>query len=135
MSSLVVEAMRVREFGFGAAEFDRAKQWMAGFNERAYSERDKSESGSFAQEYLNYFLEDEPWPGIAYEYRLVQQLLPTITTAEVSTLARSLLGDNSRVLLATCAAEAGVTVPTEKELQATLASAEDWPSRPGSTRR
>ena len=66
----------MREFGFSAAELDRAKQWMAAFYERAYNERDKTESGSFAQEYLSYFLEGEPSPGIAYEYRLVQQLLP-----------------------------------------------------------
>ena len=29
---------------------------MSAFYERAYNERDKSESGSYAQEYLNYFL-------------------------------------------------------------------------------
>ena len=52
---------------------------MAAFYERAYTERDKTESGSFAQEYLNHFLEGEPAPGIEYEYRLVQQLLPGIT--------------------------------------------------------
>ena len=80
---------------------------MAAFYERAYSERDKTESGSFAQEYLNYFLEGRAEPGIDYEYRLVQQLLPTITPAEVSTLARTLLGDDSRVMLADVAAEAG----------------------------
>ena len=56
--------------------------WPA-FYERAYNERDKTESGSFAQEYLNYFLDGEPSPGIDYEYQLVQQLLPTITAAEV----------------------------------------------------
>ena len=75
--------------------------------ERAYNERDKTESGSYAQEYLNYFLEDEPSPGIAYEYRLVQQLLPTVTAAEVSTFVRTLLGDDSRVLLADVAGEGG----------------------------
>ena len=78
-----IEALRVREFGFSASELDRAKQWMAAFYERAYNERDKTESGSFAQEYVNYFLEDEPSPGIEYEYRLVQQLLPAITDADV----------------------------------------------------
>ena len=75
-ASSPIEAKRVREFGFGAAELERAKKWMAAFYERAYTERDKTESGSFAQEYLNYFLDDEPSPGIEYEYRLVQQLLP-----------------------------------------------------------
>jgi len=120
---LATEALRVREFGFSASEFDRAKQWMAAFYERAYSERDKSESGSYAQEYLNYFLEGEPSPGIEYEYRLVKQLLPTITEADASTMARSLLGDDSRVILATSPQKAGIKVPTEAELQAALTAA------------
>jgi zinc protease len=120
---LATEALRVREFGFSASEFDRAKQWMAAFYERAYSERDKSESGSYAQEYLNFFLEGEPSPGIEYEYRLVKQLLPTITEADASTMARSLLGDDSRVILATSPQKAGIKVPTEAELQAALTAA------------
>ena len=52
---------------------------MAASYERAYTERDKTESGSFAQEYISYFLDDEPSPGIEYKYRLVQRLLPAIT--------------------------------------------------------
>ena len=90
-ASVAIEAKRVREFGFSAAELDRAKKWMAAFYERAYTERDKTESGSFAQEYLNHFLEGEPSPGIEYEYALVQQLLPGITAAEVSALGKALL--------------------------------------------
>ena len=74
---------------------------MAAFYERAYTERDKTESGSFAQEYLNHFLEGEPSPGIEYEYRLVQQLLPGISAAEVTALGKTLLANDSRVILAT----------------------------------
>ena len=125
LSALVIEAKRVRQYGFGPAELERAKRWMAGFMERAHNERDKTESGSYAQEYLNYFLDGEPSPGIVYEYRLVEELLPTVTPAEVSAFARTLLGDDSRVLLATAPLKATVTVPSEKELQTTLASAED----------
>ena len=44
--------------------------------ERAYNERDKTESGSFAQEYLAISSTSEPAPGIAYEYQLVKQVLP-----------------------------------------------------------
>ncbi|HEV8209988.1 MAG TPA: insulinase family protein, partial [Vicinamibacterales bacterium] len=120
---LAVEALRVREFGFSGTELDRAKQWMAAFYDRAYSERDKTESGSFAQEYVSYFLNDEPSPGIAYEYQLVKQLLPSITEADASTLARSLLGDDSRVILATSPQKPGIKIPTEAELQAAIATA------------
>ncbi|MGH9143807.1 MAG: M16 family metallopeptidase, partial [Vicinamibacterales bacterium] len=120
---LAAEALRVREFGFSGTELDRAKQWMAAFYERAYSERDKTESGSFAQEYISYFLNDEPSPGIAYEYALVKQLLPTITDADASTLARSLLGDDSRVILATSPEKTGIKIPSEAELQSAIATA------------
>src|SRR3954447_16539801 len=120
---LATEALRVREFGFSGTELDRAKQWMAAFYERAYNEREKTESGSYAQEYVSYFLNDEPSPGIAYEYQLVKQLLPTITDADASTMARSLLGDDSRVILATAPQKPGVKIPTEAELQAAIAAA------------
>jgi len=120
---LTTEAMRVKEFGFGASEIDRAKAWMKAFYEHAYTDRDKTESGSFAQEYISYFLNGEPSPGIEYEYQLVQQLLPTITDADTSSLARSLLKDDSRVILATMPQKNGVKVPTDAELQAAIATA------------
>jgi zinc protease len=120
---LATEALRVREFGFTPSEIERAKKWMAAFYEHAYTDRDKTESGSFASEYVSYFLNDEPSPGIDYEYKLVQRLLPTITDADVSTLGRSLLADDSRVILATMPQKAGVKVPTDAELQSALSAA------------
>jgi zinc protease len=120
---LATEAVRVREFGFSGTELDRAKQWMAAFYEHAYTDRDKTESGSFAQEYVSYFLNDEPSPGIAYEFDLVKKLLPTITEDDASTMARSLLSDDSRVILATSPQKAGIKIPTEAELQAAITAA------------
>ena len=125
LSSLVIEAKRVRQFGFLPAELDRAKRWMTAFMERAYNERDKTESGSYAQEYVAYYLDDEPSPGVAYEYRLVQELLPTITGSEVSAFARTLLGSESLVLLATSPERANIAVPSEGDLRESLEAADD----------
>lgn len=124
LNTLAVEGRRVRQFGFNAAELDRAKRTMLTSYERAYTERDKTDSGSFAQEYLNYFLEDEPSPGIEYERRLVRQTLPAITPAEVSALARTLLEDDSRVVLAVAPQKADVQIPSDRDLLATLSSSE-----------
>ena len=124
LASVALEAKRAREFGFGPGELERAKKWMAAFYERAYTERDKTESGSFAQEYVNHFLEGEPAPGIDYEYKLVQQLLPGITAAEVTALAKTLLATESRVILATSPQKADVAVPSEEALRSALAGAE-----------
>src|SRR5438128_96751 len=120
IAALATEAKRIREFGFSATEMDRAKKWMAASYERAYSERDKTESSSFASEYVRYFLDDEPSPGIEYEYKLVQQLLPGISVNEASAMAKALLADDSRVILAVSPQKPAIRIPSDAELQAAL---------------
>jgi zinc protease len=120
VTTLATEAKRVKEFGFSASEMDRAKKWMAAFYERAYAERDKTESGQLAAEYVRVFLDDEPSPGIEYEYKLVQQLLPGITVNEASAMAKTLLADNSRVILAISPQKPNIRIPSDSELQAAI---------------
>src|SRR5207247_2204652 len=120
IAALATEAKRIREFGFSATEMDRAKKWMAASYERAYSERDKTESSSFASEYVRYFLDDEPSPGIEYEYKLVQQLLPGISVNEASAMAKSLLTDNSQVILAVSPQKPNIRIPADNELRAAI---------------
>jgi zinc protease len=127
MNAVAVEAKRARDFGFNQSELDRARKSLEAGYERAYAERDKSESSSFAQELLSLFLQDEPAPGIAYEYQLVKQLLPTITVAEVSAMMRTLMNDDGRVILSTAPQKDGLQAPSEAGLRASLAAAEAAP--------
>ena len=122
LSALVVESNRVKQHGFGPAELERARKWMLASYERAYTERDKTESGSYAQEYVNHFLEAEPSPGIEYEYRLATSLIPAIAANDVAEAARSLFSDASRLILAVSPQKAGLTVPSEAELLTSLKS-------------
>jgi zinc protease len=122
LTATALEAKRAREYGFAAGELDRAKKRMDAAYERAYLERDKSESGSFAQEYLSLFLEGDPAPGIAYERRLEEQFLPGITAAETASVSRSLLADDSRVVLATAPQKA--PPPSEDDIRKTLTAVE-----------
>jgi zinc protease len=124
LTALEVEANRVERFGFGAAELERARKWTLASYDRAYAERDKTESGSYVQEYINNFLQGEPSPGIAYEQKLVQALVPTIAQADVTTAAKAMFADNSRVILGVSPQKADIKVPTEQELRAAVASAD-----------
>jgi zinc protease len=124
LAALEIESNRVLKHGFGAAELDRAKKWLIAFYDRAYAERDKTESGSYAQEYVNHFLQDEPSPGIAFEQQLAQSLIPGITAAEVAEAAQMLFADRSRVVLAVSPRKDGLAVPTEAQLQSALVSAD-----------
>jgi zinc protease len=123
LSALVVEANRVNQHGFGPSELERAKSWVLASYERAYSEREKTESGSYVQEYINHFLLDEPSPGIAYEFQLVKQFVPAITAAEVAEAAQKVLAEGSPVILAVSPQKPDITIPAEAELAAAVKAA------------
>ena len=120
LSALEQEVQRVRQFGFGEAELDRARRGMLASYERSYNERDKAASGPFASELLRYFLDEEGAPGIETELQLVRQYLPTITTAEVSAVAKALVPETNRVVIATSPQKSGATPVTEAVLRDAL---------------
>ena len=118
LEALLVEARRVDQYGYLQSELDRAKQNMLRSYERANVERDKTNSGAFVEEYIAHYLEHEAIPGIEQEYELVQQLLPTISLADVNASASRWITDENRVVVATAPEKAGVKTPTEAELLA-----------------
>jgi zinc protease len=124
LSAIVIEANRAVQHGFGPGELDRAKKRIIASYDRAYAEREKTESSSYVQEYVSHFLEDEPSPGIEYERKLVQGMLPGITTADVGAAAKERFSDTSRVILAVSPQKPGLKVPAEAELRSAVASAE-----------
>ena len=124
LNVLEIEARRVREHGFNQSELDRNKREMAAYYEQAFNERDKSESSGFADEYVRHFLQGEPAPGIEYEYRLVQSVLPGINLQEVTTLARSRLTDQGRVVLAVQPDKPNLAAPSEGDLRAAITAAD-----------
>ena len=132
MAAVAVEAKRARDFGFSTTELERTKKNLVASYEQIYQERDKSESGSFAQELIGLFLQNEPAPGIAYEYELVKELLPTITTANVAEAMRRLMKDEGKVILVTAPQKDGVKPPANSVMLNALASAEASPVTPWS---
>lgn len=124
LTALASEARRLREHGFGEAELERERKWMLSFYERAYAEREKTESSTFASAYVDHFLNAEPSPSIEYEVELARRLLPTIALNDVNASVRTLLDDESRVILAVSPKKEGIPVPTEAELRAALKTGE-----------
>jgi zinc protease len=122
IDALEQELARVRQFGFGEPELERVKKSTLASYERAYNERDKSESPGLASELVSLFLNDVPAPGIAVEYELAKRFVPTITTTETAALARELVTDTNRVVIVVAPEKKGVTPPTEAALRDALRS-------------
>jgi len=82
--------------------------------ESIYKEKDKTESGSYTNEYLNLFLKGDAAPGIEYEYKLYQGNLPKITLAEVNDVVKKYLVDINRDIIVLGSTKDSTTLPTEK---------------------
>lgn len=116
--ALLTEAERVKRFGFTASELERAKADMLNSMERAYNERDKTESGRLARAYISLFTNQSPASGIEYEYALYKNLMPSITVAHVNAVGKRLMTEENRVITVTGPEKEGVAVPTRQELLA-----------------
>jgi zinc protease len=123
LERLLLEAERVERFGFTRAELERQKADMLRGYQRAWEEREKSESSTYAAEYGRAFLQGESFPGIEYEYALARRYIPGIELDEVNRLGRRWISDSSRVLLASTPEKEGVEAPTEAELLAAFDAA------------
>jgi len=86
LTAALAEVERVKRFGFTDPELERAKKTILTQYERLWNNRDKTESASYADEYIRHFTDLEPVPGIDAEYAYVKELLPSITLAEVNAL-------------------------------------------------
>jgi zinc protease len=114
------ELSRLRQYGFGEAELDRAKKDVVASYEGAYNERDKQQTGGLASELVRHFLTDEPAPGIVAELDLVRRLIPTITVADAAAVIKDAVTDDNRVVLAISPSKENLAVVTETGLRAAL---------------
>ena len=127
LAALMLEAKRMQQFGFSDEELNRAKAGLLAGYERAYKERGTSESAGLANEYVRHFLQQEPIPGIEFEYRIASTYVPTVTAAEVSALAKALITDENRVVLAVAPEKKDTPPPTPDMLRNAIARASAAP--------
>ncbi len=118
IEALLTETRRAEMFGFLPAELDRARASLLRAYERANAEQDKAPSEQLADEYVRNYLEQEPIPGIEYEYAITQLLLPTITLADVNAMADEWIGERNRVVIVQAPRKDGAPLPTESGILA-----------------
>ncbi|MBY0433537.1 MAG: insulinase family protein, partial [Cyclobacteriaceae bacterium] len=132
INALVQENERARKFGFTAAELDRTKKSLMRNMERAYNERDKTESENYVEEYVRNFLSDEPIPGIENEFNYHKQFVEGITLAEINAYAAKDIpaAAEKKLVVFQGPDKADFTIPGNDELLAMITEAEKLPVTP-----
>ena len=122
LEALFIEAERAARHGFTAGELGRQKLDLVRALEQTYNDRENQPSRRFASEYISSFLEDEPIPGIEFEYRAAQALMQTIDLDLVNEAARTNLDQSNRVVLANAVDKPGLTTPSQADFERVFAS-------------
>ncbi len=116
LSALIREVERMRRHGFTASEYARAKADYLRALESAYNERNKTKSGSYVQEYVRHFIDNEPIPGIENEYAIMNQIVPNIPVEAVNSLIPALVTDSNMVVGIFCPEKESMKYPTKEEV-------------------
>ena len=99
LGAMLEEMQSASQHGFTESELAREKSELLSSVERAYKQREQTESGILVNEYLDHFFRGTPAPGIEAEWELYQQLLPQITLAEFDAVVRSWTETENTALL------------------------------------
>ncbi len=117
VTALIEEDERARKFGFIASELDRTKKNLLKGMERAFNERDKTESDQLADELIRNFLTKEPIPGIENEYNYYKQFLDGVTLEEVNQYAaKTIPTSGTKLVVFTSPEKTDFAVPAPEQL-------------------
>jgi zinc protease len=123
-AALEQELQRVRQYGFTKPELERAGKAALTQLEHGYNERSTTDSAAFAAEYQRNFLAHEEIPGIEAEYRLAQELMPTIGLDDVNAAARTAFALDAGKLVVYVGGTKSGPAPTGEQLLAEVAAGE-----------
>jgi len=122
--AIMMEAERVKRYGFLQSELDRAKKELDAAIEKGYNERNKQTSGSIAGVIKDNYLTKEPIPSDEWEYQFGKKVLETVTLEEINTLVKKWIVNENRVIAITGPDKEDIKYPTEAEVLALAAEVE-----------
>ena len=117
ISTVLREIERARQFGFTETEYSRARAEYLRHLESAFQERDKRKNESYVKEYVRHFLDNEPIPGIANEYTIINQIAPAIPVTALNQMMQQMVTDSNQVVALFGPEKEGLKLPTEDAIK------------------
>ncbi|SFD04393.1 M16 family metallopeptidase [Spirosoma endophyticum] len=110
------ENARVKQFGFTPTELARAKQEFLTNVEQAYSERDKTRSANFVNEYVQNFTDKSPYTSIEFYYNFLKKEQDGIKLAEVNELVDQFIHNDNRAVIVMAPEKDKAKLPTVPQI-------------------
>lgn len=115
VKAVLREVFRVKQHGYNASEFERFKSKILSSVENAYLHRDKVQSANYVNECVRQFIDNEPMPGIVWEYQTLNQFMPQLTVEMVNEMVGQMPDSNLVVAMFAVDKEDNI-LPTKEDL-------------------
>ncbi len=122
LNAILLQAQKIKRFGFTNSELERAKIDYLKNIEKAFNERDNQKNSALVEEYVRNFLNQEPIPGIVWEYNTLKMMLPQLKLESVNQVAQSYVTDTNMIVSIMAPDKEAVKIPSEEQI---LKSVED----------
>ncbi|MGB4413957.1 MAG: insulinase family protein [Paludibacter sp.] len=120
LKAVLLEAEKVKRFGFTNSELERAKTNLLKRTEKVYNDRENQKNSVLIQEYIRNFLSDELIPGIEWEYQTMQMILPNLSADMINQVAKSYVTDKNLIVSIMAPDKEAVKIPSEAEIKTAI---------------
>jgi zinc protease len=121
LKAFYTELERMKRFGFGEDEVNRAKTQIETSLENAVKKADTRRNSEFVNPLISNFFDNRPYMEPEAEKELVNQILAQINAQVLSMVAAQLLPDENFVAVYVGPEKEGIATPTEDEILAAIA--------------
>ena len=118
LAAMIRETERMKRFGFTESEYERARENTIKRYENSYNNRDKQPNRVYSQEYVSSFTNNEPFPGIDYEYNMINMIAPNIPLEVINQSVAQMIQDKNMVISISGPEKEGLVYPTVEEVLA-----------------
>ena len=115
------ELLRAKRGGFTEAEFERYKQEYLSRIDAQYEARNKVRNISYVNQYVRYFLDNEPAPGIEWIHQNMKSMIPLLPLDAVNKTFVDFITDKNRAIALFMPEKEGMQYPSKEDVLKTLA--------------
>jgi zinc protease len=116
LNALLLEAEKIKRFGFTNSELERAKIDFLKSMEKGYNERGNQKNNDLVHEYVRNFLKQEGIPGIEWEYQATKIMIPQLKLMMINEIAKSYITDSNLIVSLMAPDKEAVKIPTREQI-------------------
>lgn len=126
LQAVFYELGRIRELGFTEKEYKKVKNDFLATLDNKYNNRQNITNNEYIQQYVDHFLENEPFPSISDEYHILKKFIDEMTLPVINYYLRKMMDEKNMVVYCTGPNKKGYKAPKKEDILDNMKIAKDY---------